>query len=135
MFRADCGLLSDPSTRLSLKVNNTPYLPRRGGAIPTTRKITGGIPYRDILLDFPEVTRPNKAGRMAFHRARHHVVTTSGRPVALEPKQSVSNKLNISKNGFSTMAQLVLTHPFARGLHTLRPKRILTGDWAKITLH
>lgn len=79
--------------------------------IPHVRAISSDIPYRDLLAEFPEVTRPAGIPTEVRHNTVHHIRTTPGPPVASRPRRLATEKLRLAKREFEQLQKLGLARP------------------------
>lgn len=92
--------------------------------------------YRDILLQFPDITRPDGRVGEPKHNTKHHIRTTPGPPVCNRPRRLAPDRLATAKREFTAMMQLGIARPsescWASPLHIV-PKKgnavRLTGDY------
>jgi hypothetical protein len=59
---------------------SAPVQPART-SVPSIKIISGGTPVDNLLVEFPELTRPTGIQREVRHNNVHHVRTTPGPPV------------------------------------------------------
>jgi hypothetical protein len=75
---AHFGLLVDCRNKRLLDGTTSPSAP--GHAAPTSitsvKKIGSGAPLKDLLAEFPQLTRPTGIHREVRHNTSHHISTT-----------------------------------------------------------
>uniref|UniRef100_A0A1S4HDH2 Peptidase A2 domain-containing protein n=2 Tax=gambiae species complex TaxID=44542 RepID=A0A1S4HDH2_ANOGA len=86
-------------------------------------------PFRDLLVEFREITAPPTMRTEVRHNVTHHIQTT-GPPVASKPRRMPPDKLQAAKKEFETMMELGICRPskssWASPLHCV-PKK--NGQW------
>lgn len=80
--------------------------------IPQVKIVTKiDTPYHEILLQHPDVIRPNGLGITPKHGTKHHIITTAGPPVNAKPRRLAPDRFLAAKKEFYTMVQLGLARP------------------------
>ncbi|BHF81993.1 hypothetical protein SprV_0802512900 [Sparganum proliferum] len=124
----DCGRsrLFDRTTSLSVR-GLTPY-----ATLSNLSVLDTGItcPYRELLLQHPNITNPQFRSGEVQHGVVHHI-RTSGPPVFVWPRRLTPARLQALKAEFEPMLQLSIIRPsespWAFPLHMV--PRATSGDW------
>ena len=86
-------------------------------------------PYRDLLDEFPTLSKPTYTSSSLKHTVQHHI-STKGPPVFARPRRLPPDKLAVAKSEFDHMLQLGIVRPsksnWSAPLHMV-PKH--SGDW------
>ena len=74
-------------------------------SIQHIKVVSGSTRYHQILLEYPEVTRPagDPRKRIVKHTTQHFIRTTSGPPVHCRPRRLAPDRLRIAKQEFEDM--------------------------------
>lgn len=82
--------------------------------------------FRNMLWDFPSLTRPATASRKCLHNPQHHIRTTRGQPVAFRPQHLHPEKLLAAQAVFDRLLKAgIVTRsdsPWASPIHMVRKK-------------
>lgn len=97
--------LVDGVTRLSTPGSAAP------DDAPSVKVVTGESRFHQLLGKYPEITRPDGAGKTARHQTVHHIKTTPGPPVAHKPRRLAPEKLQAAKAEFNAMLKLGIARP------------------------
>lgn len=91
--------------------------------------IAADHPFRDLLVQFREITTPSTMRTEVQHKVTHHI-QTNGPPVACKPRRMPPDKLQAAKKEFEIMMELGICRPsnssWASPLHCVRKKN---GQW------
>lgn len=94
--------------------------------IPEVKTVNGSSRYHQLLMAFPEITRPEGAPGRITHQTRHNIKTTNGPPVASRPRRLAPEKFKAAKKEFEAMLRLGIARPsnspWSSPLH-LAPKK------------
>lgn len=92
---------------------------------PVVRTIDSNNEYNDLLLEFPEITKPMCFKDIPRHSVAHHIETT-GSPVFARPRPLPPNKYNLVKKEFQRMIEMGICRPsksaWATPLHVVMKK-------------
>ena len=97
-------------------------------AVDAIRTIPTDSGYHRLLLDYPEITRPDGAPRSSEprHATVHHIRTTPGQPVAMKPRRLAPDRFVAAKKEFEVMLRQGICRPsescWASPLH-MAPKK------------
>ncbi|BHF81024.1 hypothetical protein SprV_0702415300 [Sparganum proliferum] len=127
-LRVDCrrSCLLDRTTGLSVR-GLTPFNDSCNLSVLDT-----GIacPYRDLLLQHPNIIKPQFCSGEIQHDVVHHI-RTSGPPVFARPRRLAASRLQAAKAEFEHMLQLGIIRPsespWASPLHMV--PRATSDDW------
>ena len=75
------------------------------------RAIQGSSPWFELLLEYPEITKPAGTSIAPKHSTRHFIHTKPGPPVSEKPRRLAPDRLNQAKQEFQQMAQMNLVRP------------------------
>ena len=118
--------LIDSTTNLSVSgiLSSTPSIS------PTFVKADDQTPYKHLLTQFPDITRPVYNDAAVKHSVTHHI-ETRGPPVSARPRRLATDRYSIAKAEFDHMLELGIIQPsssnWASPLHMV-PKKT-PGDW------
>lgn len=116
--------LIDANTSLSARG----FVAESSQSISTLDK-TVKTPYHDLLLQFPDLTRPSATNKPTKHQTTHHI-QTKGAPVFQKPRRLDPAKLVIAKKEFDYMLGQGYCRPskspWASPLHMVAKDN---GDW------
>ena len=128
-FLSHYGLLVDPRNK-SL-IDTTTQTSSRGYIATTdevsVKTIIGESPYRQLLAEFPDLTRPPIFGKeRTRHGVVHHIETTPGPPVYNKPHRLAPDRLKQVKEEFELMIEQDVMRPSkspsASPLHVVQKK-------------
>jgi len=77
---------------------------------PTLMLLNPTDEYHQMLTEFPELTQPQRVKANAAHGI-HHVIHTTGPPVACRPRRLPSEKLKLAKNEFADLMERGICRP------------------------
>lgn len=133
-FLSFYNLLID--TRHKRLVDNLTSLTATAGTVlvntPHIKAVTGSTQYHQLLLKYPEITRPSgKLHRQKVHHSTvHYIKTTEGPPVFARPRRLAPERLMAAKKEFEDMVRTGVARrsdsPWSSALH-LVPKS--ENDW------
>lgn len=107
------GLLVD--LRNKQLIDRTTGLTSRGRVlscnIPSVKVIHADCPYKDLLAEFPEITRPEGRAPVIKHSTRHYIHVTPGPPEASRPRRLAPDRLKAAKREFESMVRLGIARP------------------------
>ncbi|XP_029680257.1 uncharacterized protein LOC115245901 [Formica exsecta] len=86
--------------------------------------------YHRIIAEFPGITQPAGAQRIAKHNTEHHIATTPGQPEASRPRRLAPDKLQAAKAKFDLLLQEGIIRP-SKSPWCL--KKRITGNHAETT--
>lgn len=68
-------------------------------------------PFAQLLLEFPDITRPPGFPRAVKHNTVHYIKTTDGPPISCRPRRLAPQKLIIAKKEFEDMVHAGTARP------------------------
>ncbi|XP_065172093.1 uncharacterized protein K02A2.6-like [Atheta coriaria] len=97
---------------------------------PSIKAIQGASVFGEVLSAYPDITKPQSAGRPPKHNTVHYIATSPGPPVAQHPRRLAPDRLAAAKKEIIALIQLGMARPsqspWASPIH-LVPKQ--TGEW------
>ena len=118
--------LIDSTTNLSVSgiLSSSPSIS------PMFVKADGQAPYKHLLDQFPDISRPVYKDAAIKHSVTHHI-ETRGPPASARPRRLATDRYSIAKSEFDHMLELGIIQPsssnWASPLHMV-PKKT-PGDW------
>lgn len=98
--------------------------------IHTVTTVDSSHPFKDLLLEYREITLPSTMQRAVKERDVKHHILTKGPPVASKARRLAPDKLDAAKKEFQLMSDLGMcrpsSSPWASPLHCV-PKK--NGQW------
>lgn len=129
-FLAFYNLLVD--TRNHRLIDNTTLLTAKAtsasAAIQHIKAVTGTTRYHDLLLKFPNITRPagDPTDRVVGHNTLHYIKTTPGPPVYARPRRLAPDRLKVAQQEFEDMVRIGIARrsksPWSSPLHMVAKK-------------
>lgn len=131
-FLAFFGLIVDLQNRRL--IDGKTHLKSIGGmataAIHGVTAIDYDHPFRDLLVEYRQITLPSTMRLAVCHRQVKHHIVTKGPPVAAKARRLAPDKLEAAKKEFQVMSELGICRPssscWASPLHCV-PKK--NGQW------